>query len=75
MSIQDRIHFNLYEHVPTCQLFAVRTERGQITGCLGPYRLDVARVTDITALDYDADTRWVVWAGQEAAEGNFDLTG
>jgi hypothetical protein len=75
MDIQDRTHFDLFEHVPTRAIFAIRRERGQITGCLGPYHLDVARETDITQLDYDTDQRWVKWARREMEARNFDLTG
>jgi hypothetical protein len=75
MSIQDRTRYQLWEHVPTRAIFAIRRTGGQITGCLGPYSLAVARQTDITELDYDADQRWVKWARREAEAHNFDLTG
>jgi hypothetical protein len=75
MSIQDRTHYLLFEHVPTRAIFAVRWQQQQITGCLGPYHLDVARRADITTLDYDTDTRLVAWAKREAEARNFDLTG
>jgi hypothetical protein len=70
-------HFNLYEHVFTREVFAIRKqpdEAGQwhVTGCLTvPW--PACRQIDLTVLPYDADTELVEWAREEIR--NMDLTG
>ena len=78
-NIPDRptTHFNLYEHMFTGEVFAIRKQPDEagiwrVDGCL-PLPFPHCRRMPLERLPYDADKELVEWARAEMK--NIDLTG
>jgi hypothetical protein len=65
--------FNLWHHIPSKRVYAIRLTDGRVTGCVGPMAFKDCHRVDVRHLSYDKHPELAAWADQHQDE--FDLGG